>query len=186
MNNIKDYIIRIENVLSDELCNQIINEYKNCNDWIDTKVGSGSINKTIRNCQTIGISTSNIINLNYDVRKNIDNQIFEKAAYCIKTYNEKFTHCQIEQDSGYDLLKYEENGFYTEHTDSFKAIPRSVSCSFALNDNFEGGEFAFFNQELKYKINKGDVLMFPSNFMYPHEIMPVKKGIRFSIVTWFI
>jgi predicted 2-oxoglutarate/Fe(II)-dependent dioxygenase YbiX len=63
---------------------------------------------------------------------------------------------------------------------------RSVSCSFALNDDFEGGEFAFFDRELKYKLGKGDAIMFPSNFMYPHEVMPVTKGTRYSIITWFI
>jgi predicted 2-oxoglutarate/Fe(II)-dependent dioxygenase YbiX len=64
--------------------------------------------------------------------------------------------------------------------------PRSVSCSFALNDDYEGGEFAFFDRELKYKLKKGSILLFPSSFMYPHEIMPVTKGTRYSIVTWFI
>jgi predicted 2-oxoglutarate/Fe(II)-dependent dioxygenase YbiX len=64
--------------------------------------------------------------------------------------------------------------------------PRAVSCSFALNDNYEGGEFAFWNKEKKVVLKKGSVLMFPSNFMYPHEIMPVTKGTRYSIITWFI
>ena len=37
-----------------------------------------------------------------------------------------------------------------------------------------------------YKLEKGDALMFPSNFMYPHEVMPVTKGTRYSIITWFV
>jgi len=61
-----------------------------------------------------------------------------------------------------------------------------VSCSFALNDDFGGGEFAFFDRELIYNLKKGSVIMFPSNFMYPHEIMPVIKGTRYSIITWFV
>ena len=28
-------------------------------------------------------------------------------------------------------------------------------------------------------------VMFPSTFMYPHEVMPVTKGTRYSIITWF-
>jgi predicted 2-oxoglutarate/Fe(II)-dependent dioxygenase YbiX len=84
------------------------------------------------------------------------------------------------------LLRYSEGCFYKQHTDSFKEAPRSVSCSFVLNNDFDGGEFAFFNRKLKYKLEKGDALMFPSNFMYPHEVMPITKGTRYSIVTWFI
>ena len=87
---------------------------------------------------------------------------------------------------GYILLKYEVNQFYAEHIDFFRDNSRVVSCSFILNDDYEGGEFAFFNRELKYKLKKGSCIMFPSNFMYPHEIMPVTSGTRYSIITWFV
>jgi predicted 2-oxoglutarate/Fe(II)-dependent dioxygenase YbiX len=186
MDNIRDYIIVIKNVLSNQLCNQILNEFKDNDEWQDTVVGSGLIKKEIRNCKTIVISYPHVIEKNKDLRLKLDQDIFEASSKCITEYNNKFPHCKIEEDSGYELLKYDQGEFYTEHTDSFKARPRAISCSFILNDDFEGGEFAFFNQELKYKLNKGDALMFPSNFMYPHEIMPVTKGTRFSIITWFI
>jgi len=84
------------------------------------------------------------------------------------------------------LLRYQEGEFYTEHTDHFLQNPRIVSCSFALNDDFEGGEFGFFDRKIIYKLSKGSALMFPSNFLYPHEIMPITKKIRYSIITWFI
>jgi predicted 2-oxoglutarate/Fe(II)-dependent dioxygenase YbiX len=186
MDNIRDYIIVIKNILSDQLCDQILNEFKDNDEWQDTVVGSGLIKKEIRNCKTIVISYPHVIEKNKDLRLKLDQDIFEASSKCITKYNNKFPHCRIEEDSGYELLKYDNGGFYIEHTDSFKASPRAVSCSFILNDNFEGGEFAFFNKDLKYKLNKGDALMFPSNFMYPHEIMPVTKGIRYSIITWFI
>ena len=94
--------------------------------------------------------------------------------------------CEIEEDSGYELLRYKEGQFYTQHTDSFKARPRAVSCSFALNDDYEGGEWGFFGREITVKVPKGSALLFPANFMYPHEITPVTKGTRYSLITWFI
>lgn len=181
-----DYIYVVKNALSFDTCDAILHEFVNSDEWVDTVVGTGELKKDIRNCQTIVISYPHIIKKNKAVRHELDNLIFEGASKCITKYNSKFPHCRIEEDSGYELLKYIEGGFYIEHTDSFKARPRAVSCSFILNDNFEGGEFAFFNKKLKYKLNKGDALMFPSNFMYPHEIMPVTKGTRYSIITWFI
>jgi predicted 2-oxoglutarate/Fe(II)-dependent dioxygenase YbiX len=169
------------------LCDSILEEFSNSQEWVDTVVGSNAeINKNIRNCQTIVISYPHIIQKNNEVRHKLDNAMFDCAAKCIQEYNDKFSYCKIEQDSGYELLKYFEGCFYTEHTDSFKDRPRAVSCSFILNDDFEGGEFAFFGKELIYKLEKGDALMFPSNFMYPHEVMPVTKGTRYSIITWFI
>jgi predicted 2-oxoglutarate/Fe(II)-dependent dioxygenase YbiX len=185
-NKLEDYIYVVKNALSLNLCDEILNEFKNSNEWQDTIVGSGTINKDIRNCEIIVISYPSIIQKNSEIRHKIDNAIFDGAAKCIQEYNTKFPHCRIEEDSGYELLKYPEGCFYIEHTDSFKAAPRAISCSFMVNDDFEGGEFAFFNRELKYKLEKGDALLFPSNFMYPHEVMLVTKGTRYSIITWFI
>ena len=183
---LEDYIYIVKNALSLNLCDEVLEEFKNSNEWQDTVLRSGKVEKNIRNCETISISFADVIQKNKEIRHQLDNAIFNGASKCIQEYNTKFPHCKIEEDSGYELLKYPEGCFYIQHTDSFKARPRAVSCSFILNDDFEGGEFAFFDRELKYKLGKGDALLFPSNFMYPHEIMPVTNGIRYSIITWFI
>ena len=31
---------------------------------------------------------------------------------------------------------------------------------------------------------RGDLVIFPSSFTYPHEVLPVKSGTRYSIITW--
>ena len=184
--NLENYIYIVKNALSLSLCDEILNEFKNSDEWQDTFIGSGKVEKSIRNCETIVISFPHVVQKNSEVRHKLDNAIFDGAAKCIQEYNNKFPHCNIEEDSGYELLKYPEECFYTQHVDSFKARPRAISCSFILNDDYEGGEFAFFDREFKYKLEKGDAIMFPSNFMYPHEVMPVTKGTRYSIITWFI
>jgi len=51
-----------------------------------------------------------------------------------------------------------------------------------LNQNYEGGDFKIIDKYLKFKT--GDVLIFPSNFMYPHEVTSITKGTRYSFVTW--
>jgi predicted 2-oxoglutarate/Fe(II)-dependent dioxygenase YbiX len=185
-NKLESYIYIVKNALSLNFCDEILNQFKNSNEWEDTVVGSGKVEKDIRNCETIIISYPHIIQKNSEVRHKLDNAVFDGASKCIQEYNAKFPHCKIEEDSGYELLKYPEGCFYIQHTDSFKARPRAVSCSFILNDDFEGGEFAFFDREFKYKLEKGDAIIIPSNFMYPQEVMPVTKGTRYSIITWFI
>jgi len=185
MKELKDYIVVMNNIMPPPVADLILSEYKNCKDWINADVKDGE-NLNIRNCQTIGISFNSIIEKNLEARKKIDIMLFSIAGQTIKEYIRHFNLAQIEQDSGYDLLKYEIGGFYIQHTDSFKDRPRAVSCSFALNDDYEGGEFAFFDRELVYKLKKGACIVFPSNFMYPHEIMPVTSGTRYSIVTWFV
>jgi predicted 2-oxoglutarate/Fe(II)-dependent dioxygenase YbiX len=183
--DIRDYIVVFENIVPVELCDSILSEYSNTNEWLQTST-KGGVRLDIRSATTILMSTDQVINLNAKVRKKLDDDLFQCASKAIQSYNQKFDDARIEQDSGYELLRYETGQFYTTHTDSFREAPRAVSCSFSLNDNYEGGEFAFFNREIKIKIPKGSALMFPSNFMYPHEVMPVTHGTRFSIVTWFI
>ena len=184
--DIRDYIVVFENVVDHGICDAIIKEFSNEEEWIKTVVGHGVINDKIRSAETIVISYPHIIEKNLEIRKKIDNDIFNSAGLAIKKYNEKFSLAEIEEDSGYELLRYKEGQFYTQHTDSFKARPRAVSCSFALNDDYEGGEWGFFNREMVIKVPKGSAVLFPSNFMYPHEIMPVVKGTRYSVITWFI
>jgi hypothetical protein len=185
MKNISDYILVFDNIVAPTLCDNILNEFSD-EEWQKTVVGDGRIDDKIRTSETVILSYPHVIEKNFDIRSNLDKVIFSSAGLAIKKYNEKFPLAHIEEDSGYELLRYKEGQFYTQHTDSFKARPRSVSCSFILNDDYEGGEFAFFNRELKYKLKKGSCIMFPSNFMYPHEIMPVTSGTRYSIITWFI
>jgi predicted 2-oxoglutarate/Fe(II)-dependent dioxygenase YbiX len=183
---LEDYIVVIENAVTPALCSAILNEYVECNDWVNTIVGSGHVNTKIRNCSTIGMSFTEVINKNKIRRNELDKYLHTSVSAIIKKYCEKHPTCAIEQDTGYEILRYTEGQFYTEHTDSFNGRPRAVSCSIALNDDYEGGEWAFFGRELMYKIPKGAAVLFPSNFMYPHEIMPVTKGTRYSIITWFI
>jgi predicted 2-oxoglutarate/Fe(II)-dependent dioxygenase YbiX len=185
MNKLSDYIIIIDNVITPALCDAVLAEYKNCEDWTAAITSDGRSDAQ-RQCSTIGISYDQIIQKNYETRKKLDSYLYVSASNVIKKYREEHPRCNIEQDTGYDLLRYETGQFYTTHTDSFKSQPRAVSCSFALNDGYEGGEFAFFNRELVYKLKKGSCIMFPSNFMYPHEVIPVTSGTRYSIVTWFV
>jgi predicted 2-oxoglutarate/Fe(II)-dependent dioxygenase YbiX len=183
MKNINDYIVVLEGALATDLCDAVLKEFSAEEEWTKTVVGGGKVNSNIRSAETVVISFPHVIEKNPEVRQKLDQHVFSAAANVISRYNEKFPLCNIEEDSGYELLRYKEGQFYIQHTDSFKAQPRAVSCSFALNDDYEGGEWGFFNRELVVKAPKGAAVLFPSNFMYPHEIMPVTKGTRYSIIT---
>ena len=186
MKNINNYIVTFDGVITDALCEAILAEFSNEEEWVKTVVNEGEIKPEIRSAETIVISYPHVIEKNLKIRAKLEKYIFASAGLAIKKYNEKFPLALIQEDSGYELLRYKEGQFYTQHTDSFKMRPRAISCSFVLNDDYEGGEFAFFDRELIYNLKKGSCIMFPSNFMYPHEIMPVTSGTRYSIVTWFV
>jgi predicted 2-oxoglutarate/Fe(II)-dependent dioxygenase YbiX len=62
-----------------------------------------------------------------------------------------------------------------------KGIP-TLTVLGALNNEYEGGEFVLCGEN--YELKTGDVIVFPSNFLYPHEVKPVKSGVRYSFVSW--
>tara|TARA_Y100000114_G_C11726512_1_gene311277 strand:+ start:220 stop:780 length:561 start_codon:yes stop_codon:yes gene_type:complete len=104
-------------------------------------------------------------------------------------YKAKFPQTNNISIQQIDILKYTKGGFYKAHTDVGSVIPRQVSIIINLNDNFEGGEVFFWDQKQKNIIKeikpfKNSVTFFPSNFLYPHSVEPVKKGVRYSIVSW--
>jgi Rps23 Pro-64 3,4-dihydroxylase Tpa1-like proline 4-hydroxylase len=86
------------------------------------------------------------------------------------------------------FLRYGEGGHYQVHVDDAPEIPRTLSMIYLLNDDYEGGELTLYtpDQQPIYKlpVKKNQLIVWPSSFMYPHGVAPVKKGVRYSIVSW--
>ena len=184
---LEDLILILNDIIPVELCDAVLSEYKDTDYWISAQTGGG-LDKNSRNCSVISISQRELLEQNKDIRYDIDRSLYDCVSDALNTYeqeNPEF-HLEIQEDTGYELLRYKTGEFYVQHSDHFKQQPRTLSCTLCLNDDYEGGEFAFFNREIKYKLKKGSILLFPSNFMYPHEIMPVTSGTRYSIITWLV
>ena len=54
---------------------------------------------------------------------------------------------------------------------------------FYFNDDYEGGAFVMFQDEV-VELKQGDLMIFPSVFLFPHRVEPVTKGIRHTFVSW--
>lgn len=114
---------------------------------------------------------------------------------CIRNYVDTFTVQGFENWHGFsplDFHHHEVGNEMVKHCDHIfslfdgerKGIP-TLTIVGVLNDNFDGGEFAFFHEEIEVtKLGRGDIVVFPSNFLYPHQVKKVTKGIRHSFVTW--
>ena len=112
---------------------------------------------------------------------------------------------QIKAAESCQITRYKKGGFYYFHTDgrgdhlSAYSNPqnafmhghvRKLSMSVMLNDNFEGGafEFASYSKEkcniTPVEASAGSIIIFPSSM--EHRVATVTKGIRYSVVTWFV
>jgi predicted 2-oxoglutarate/Fe(II)-dependent dioxygenase YbiX len=184
--DIREFVKVFDDAIPLDLCDKIIEEYRDDSNWQEALVGGGIVNDAVRRVNSIQMDDPSVIYKNFDTRQRLNFGMNESIFYAIQKFRKIAPSMNAEANSGYGLLRYNEGDFYREHTDSFINHPRHVSCSFHLNDDYEGGEFAFFNREFKIKAKKGSLVMFPSNFMFPHEILTVTKGTRYSIITWIV
>jgi len=88
------------------------------------------------------------------------------------------------------VLKYGVGGHYDFHVDHGETIPRTISLIFFVNDDYEGGNLIFKKpngpEQLSIEKKKNTLVIWPSNFLYPHGVSPVKSGERLSVVSWAI
>ena len=81
---------------------------------------------------------------------------------------------------------------YGVHRTSQELALRNVITSIVyLNSSgdgefeFMGGEHVFNYLDIRYTPKAGDVMMFPSNYMAAHEVLPVTQGRRISYLGWY-
>ena len=184
---LESYIKIFEDEVPESLCKRILDEYVNSDDWVPAQVvdPDSPVREDLRNCSIIYMSSDECIQKNQVVRSKLDEDLHVVLQKVATKYAELFPNINISMDTGYNLLRYETGQFYTTHCDDYKEDPRVLSCTVSLNDQYDGGEFSFFNDEMLVRTNTGGVICFPSNFMYPHGVREVVKGTRYAIVTWF-
>jgi predicted 2-oxoglutarate/Fe(II)-dependent dioxygenase YbiX len=151
--------------------------------------------KTKKNLEVITGLDKNIRNvkgyhLNFETPTNLFywNYIKQEIERLYVYYKIKFPKMDSSKINQIDLLKYNPGGKYDIHTDHYTTTTRHLSIIMNLNDDYEGGDLIFTDQKKneikKLKLDKGSIVFFPSNFMYPHGIQPITKGTRYSIVAW--
>ena len=192
--------------LDKKTCNKIRNSAKD--KWkksgIDTK-------KDITDEERItGEKLIHGIDKNYrisDVVWTTDQWIYDTIWPAMREANERAGwKYDIRGANAIQITRYKKGGFYHFHKDGrgdhlsvydrpddefLHGYVRKLSMTVLLNDNYEGGEFqiaTYGNEECQIntpEFNKiGSIVMFPSDV--EHRVAPVTKGIRYSLVVWFL
>lgn len=119
-----------------------------------------------------------------DRAKRVDETLLAAAHTALRLYKTRWPVYTV-ADQGFDILRYETGQFIDVHVDD--QTPRALSMSIALNDDYTGGEFRFWKEESStFRVPMGSAIMFPPTFMFPHQILPVTSGTRYSMIAWFI
>ena len=195
--NIEDYVFHKRNFLDSQFCKDgIISLEEGVWDKHTWKIYDGQSLSSVSSSKQMEPSykaegedssnfTVNVTSLNHF--------ILEKLHNAIKEY---FVHLGFDWFHswlGYSSIKFIKYSLGEEMMDHYdcihslfdgerRGIP-TLSIIGTLNDDYEGGELYMFIDK-KIDMKAGDLLIFPSTFMYPHRVDPVKNGTRYSYVSW--
>ena len=115
--------------------------------------------------------------------------VFRRVTDITLNLNERFFKFDLfGLNEGFQFTNYiSPSGKYGKHVDRGMNIPvRKLSISIQLTnpEEYEGGELYLYDDDKGTLMDKtqGTLILFPSYVL--HEVMPVTKGERNSLVTW--
>ena len=188
--NLSDYV-KIYNLVSKDLCERTISELKSFDEqddvWIEHRFTDNSTYASVslspgKELSVTRKPTSTLPFLMQKVRTGLDYYFKRDLHFHWQSYWTGVSDIRFN--------KYSKNTEMAEHADHIhdlfdgkrKGIPY-LSVIMLLNDDFKGGEFVMFQDEV-ISLKQGDILFFPSIFMYPHTVKEVTEGTRYSGVSW--
>ena len=184
MQNYYRWIGHYKNIVSDSLCDNIVNtDFNYAESTYSTHQGLSPDKKRVE-MDEIWIRNKQPF---YNELKECVSNVADLYAKEVKKSDRDFV---VQKTTDFRLNKYEKGGYMSLHCDNIHhshgqkyGYPQATVLLF-LNDDFKGGDFIV--SELHLNIKKGDAIIFPSNFMFPHEVKKVKSGTRWSIVSWLM
>lgn len=173
----------IDSFFTSEECRSIIDHFSDISKLKKAKVGSGKdsvLNTDIRN--------SNVHFM--DITEEDSHWIFSKVATGIWEANRQIFDFDIDYIETFQFSEYDSfyEGHYGRHVDigSGGHIFRKLSFSIQLTDpdEYEGGDLLLYSQSQPTYVRRdlGSMAVFPSYTL--HEVTPVTKGKRYSLVGW--
>lgn len=145
---------------------------------------NNKINKEIRNVKTwlLGEDYEDVCDIHWS------HYLTNMLKNCFKVYATKLKEPLDLTVKEVNILKYNVGGHYKVHTDHHYTMPRTLSFIVFINEDYEGGNLEFLlpdeNNIFTVEKKKGRVVVFPSNFLYRHRVVPITKGERISVVGW--
>lgn len=210
-NPYKNYpFLIIENFISKKMAKDIVKKIKAKSDAQKAKVKIQKENGIVNSSLNEEYRKTNIYELD-----NSFLDIYNKNFLKNKSEIEKFFNVALTTGTDVQVLEYEKGYFYTKHADdSSEIIDKQGNTAGFINVapqrklttvlfsstsdemiedefHFKGGELLFNylyddkGNQIKVKPKAGDMIVFPSNPYFSHEVLTVKSGYRLTLVQWY-
>lgn len=184
--NLKDYV-KSYDILNKKECKGIVSKLKKSKEWDKHSYYSPAENNMRSYEDDLEISYMLIEERKLIMERlwhAIDKYIRQDLAFCNNWFNTWSGYSQIRWNK-YDVgtrMQIHCDHIQTLFEGKHRGVP-ILTILGALNDDYRGGDLMFWVDK-KIELAVGHVVIFPSNFMYPHEVTPVTQGTRYSFVSW--
>lgn len=105
-------------------------------------------------------------------------EVMNKFKDCLLDYGKDY-HVKVDFFEILNIIKYSTNNFFNYHSDDSSDVRYTVSCLGYFNDDYEGGNLHFKFFDINYSPEIGDLIVFPSAYIYAHAAYPIKKGTKY-------
>ena len=191
MNNpnskLKDFIHHQKNIIPEQLCDDVVEIIKS-RAWTPHTWYSPSDRTSVPE-QTkeldVQDSTMEFMTMlspylhqtfhNYSVKYKFNATKTDKIAY-------QFSTIRFNRYRSGQIMRQHHDHIHSLFDGMRKGIP-VLSVILNFNNDYKGGQLYFWN-DYELELGKGDIIMFPSLFMYPHGVKEPTEGERFSGVCW--
>ncbi len=180
-----------KNAISEFVCDHIIDTLEsNLNgqtrySWQGAKVTEADdVLEEARKCLDFKVSSGNLGERNEHNAALYD--MHEMAFRAIKPNVDDYGYywgVGINYYEAFNFVKYDGAGTHFKvHADHGPAYVTTVSVVAYINDDYEGGEIYFPRFNLTIKPGKGDIVVFPSTYVYEHASNDMISGTKYAIV----
>lgn len=182
--DIESYVRVYKDIFDPSFCEQTIKSLEN-EAWEKHQFYNCKENRFIQYENELSICRSNS-----QEKETIQNRLWHLIERYICTDIQPNAYKGWNGYSSVRFNKYEVGTEMHEHCDHIhslfegqhKGVP-VLSIVGLLNDDYEGGQFLMWGGKV-IDLPIGSVVIFPSNFMYPHRVSLITKGVRHSFVSW--
>jgi hypothetical protein len=191
LENVKDYII-VKNCIPTEVCDSLVMDLVR-NPWVKHQWQNYGVVKDRPTFPSTELDVAESFPDQNELLYPYMGEALKEYETTIRennSYDDFVSNCGLHIACPVRFNRYTVHTLMRAHHDHIhslfdgerKGIP-TLSIVGLLNDNYTGGEFVFFN-DYEVKLKQGDILIFPSVFLYPHRVQKVTRGVRNSFVSW--
>ena len=182
-----EFIYRKHNVLSQELCDEIIQKFEE-SDLKLAGITAAGVDESIKKSMDLTFHHNSLddekINKIWGdpIRKIVRDLNFHMNKY--KEENEFLKRFKIEMDP-FNVQKYEPNGgFYTWHCETVDFSKRMTAWMIYLNDVDDGGT-EFMKQKHTEKAEMGKLIIWPADWTHAHRGEVSTTKTKYILTGWF-